>query len=323
MFFYQVYFMVVCLIALPILLILSIFSATHRKLANDAINCVLKKITFRPCDLSVEQKIKKGVFGSLMKRNEKLAFFTFKHFEALSIIFGALMVLSLIGVGIGLYNFAVFGNCNGPATNAFCVFNPETYSSGIEIFGFRFFETVHNPSEIKPINLGDAPSIGNPDSPVKIIEVGCFTCPFTKAAEPLVEELLQKYGDKIYFSFKYFPLPGHPYSFDAAESAECAREQGKFWEYKEKLFEHQLECAQSENVSDLRENFSLIALQVGLDGGQFFQCIESKKYSAKIEQHKQDGISAGIYGTPTFYVNGTVLVAPKTLKEFEDAMELK
>ncbi|MEK6942400.1 MAG: thioredoxin domain-containing protein [archaeon] len=313
--------MVICLIALPVLLVLGIFSATHRKLAREAINCAIKKVTFKPCDLSFEQKLKKGVFGALMKRSERLAFFTFKHFESLSMLFGIGMVLSLAGTAFGAYNFAVYGNCNGAATNEFCVFNPETYSSGINFFGFRFFETVHSPSEVKPIELGDVPSLGNPEAPFKIIEVGCFTCPYTKAAEPLVKELLQKYGDKIYFSFKYFPLPSHPYSFEAAESAECARAQGKFFEYKSLLFKHQLICTQSANTEELKSQFFLLAESAGLNTEQFKQCVNTNKYEDFVQMHKRQSIAAGIYGTPTFFVNGKVLVAPKTLKEFEDAMQ--
>ncbi len=312
--------MVVCLIALPVLLVLSLFSATHRKLANEAIRCALKKITFRSCDQSLEQKLKKMVFGSILKFNEKLAFFVFKNFEGLSILFGVLMVLSLLGTGIGLYNLYLYGNCNGAATNEFCVFNPETYSSGIEIFGFRFFETTHSPAEVEPIVLGDVPSIGDATAPIRIIEVGCFTCPYTKAAEPLVQEVLQKYGEQAFFSFKYFPLPGHPYSFEAAQSAECAREQGKFWEYKEKLFEHQESCTQSPNKEELFSNFYLIAGQIGLEQEQFRQCVENGKYNSVVQSHKQQSIDAGIYGTPTFYVNGKVLVAPKTIEEFDRAI---
>ncbi|MBI2597880.1 MAG: thioredoxin domain-containing protein [Candidatus Diapherotrites archaeon] len=313
--------MVVCIVALPILLILGIFSATHRKLANEAIKCALRKVTFRPCDLSLEQKLKKMVFGSLMKQNEKIAFFAFKHFEGLSMIFGTLMVLSLAGTLFGAYNLALYGNCNGPATSAFCIFNPETYSSGIEIFGFRFFETVHSPSEVKPIVLGDVPTIGNEGAKIKIIEVGCFTCPYTKASEPLVKELLEKYGGEIFFAFKYFPLPSHPYSFEAAASAECAREQGKFWEYKEKLFEQQQECTASGSVPELNKHFVAMARAAGVNEEQFGQCIESGKYNSRVQEHKEQAIDAGIYGTPTFYVNGKVLVAPKTIEEFELAMQ--
>ncbi|MDO8634208.1 MAG: thioredoxin domain-containing protein [archaeon] len=313
--------MVICLIALPILLVLSIFSAKYRSLANESIKCAVNKITFRPCDRTLEQKLKKIVFGTILKYNEKAAFSVMKNFEALSVLFGVLMVLSVIGTGIGLYNFYAYGNCNGPATNAFCIFNPETYSSGIEIFGFRFFETVHTPEEVKPINLGDVPSLGDQNAPIQIIEVGCFTCPYTKAAEPLVKELLEKHGGRINFSFKYFPLPNHAYSFEAAASAECAREQGKFWEYKEKLFEHQAECTQSPSKEELYTNFFLIANSLGLGKEQFRQCVETGKYNAVVEAHKRDAVSAGIYGTPTFYVNGTVLVAPKTLEEFESAFK--
>lgn len=313
--------MVVCLIALPVLLVLGLFSATHRKLAVEALKCASRKVALRPCDAGLERKLKKMVFGSLLKRNEKIAFFVFKNFEKLALVFGLLMVLSIVGVAFGLYNFYIYGNCNGPATSEFCVFNPETYSSGINIFGFRFFETKHDPSEVKPIVLGDAPTLGRAQAPIKIIEVGCFTCPYTKAAEPLVKQLLEKYGDNASFSFKYFPLPSHAYSFEAAESAECAREQLKFWEYKEGLFEHQESCTQSPNKEELYNNFFLIAGSLGLDTQQFKACIESEKYRPAVEKHKQDSINAGIYGTPTFYINGRVIVAPTTIEEFESAIK--
>lgn len=312
--------MVVCLIALPVLLVLGLFSATHRRLAKEAIRCAVRKVSLRPCDLSLEQKLKKMVFGSILKYNERLAFFVFKNFEGISILFGTLMVLSVLGVGIGAYNFYLYGNCNGAATSEFCVFNPETYSSGIDFFGFRFFETKHSPSEIKPIVLGDAPSIGPTDASLQVIEVGCFTCPYTKAAEPVVADFLQRHEGEIRFSFKYFPLPSHTYSFEAAASAECAREQGKFWEYKEKLFEHQQSCSQSENTQELYNNFFLIAGSLGLDQPQFRQCVESGKYNSVIQVHKQQAIDAGIYGTPTFYVNGKVVVAPKSVDELENAV---
>lgn len=310
--------MVVCLIALPVLLVLGLFSATHRKLAKEALKCAFNKLGRRPCDSTLEQKLKKMAFGALLKRNERLAGYVFKNFEKLAVVFGILMVLSAAGTAWGLYNLYLYGNCNGPATNEFCVFNPETYSSGIEILGFRFFETKHSPEEIKPIVLGDAPSIGDRNAPVQVIEVGCFTCPYTKAAEPVVKEFLQMHSGEVYFSFKYFPLPNHPYSFEAAASAECAREQGKFWEYKEKLFEHQLECTQSPTVEELNNNFFLIAGNIGLNQEQFKQCVQNGKYNSIVEQHKQDAIDAGIYGTPTFYVNGKVLVAPLEAREFEE-----
>ncbi|MBI4173542.1 MAG: hypothetical protein HY519_02365, partial [Candidatus Aenigmarchaeota archaeon] len=182
--------MVVCLIALPILLVLGIFSAKYRQLARQAIDCAIRKVTFRPCDLTLEQKLKKMVFGSIMRHNHRLALFVFGNFERLSLAFGLLMLLSVAGVGVGLYNLAAYGNCNGPNTSAFCVFSPETYGSGIDIFGLRLFEARHSPSEISMVELGDAPAIGMPDAPIQIIEVGCFTCPYTRAAEPVVAEFL-------------------------------------------------------------------------------------------------------------------------------------
>ena len=115
----------------------------------------------------------------------------------------------------------------------------------------------------------------------------------------------------------YFPLPNHSYSFEAANSAECAREQNKFWEYKEKIFEHQQSCNESANTSELKEKFYAIAKNIGLNEEQFNSCVQEGKYNSLVEEHKQHGINAGIYGTPTFFVNDTVLVAPQSIDEFE------
>ncbi len=115
----------------------------------------------------------------------------------------------------------------------------------------------------------------------------------------------------------YFPLPNHSYSFEAANSAQCAEEQGKFWEYKKILFEQQSECTTSPDVSTLKQHFFAIARTLGLNEEQFTQCVESGKYNDFVQAHKQHAIEAGIYGTPTFYVNGNVVVSPTTLEELE------
>ncbi|MDO8625468.1 MAG: thioredoxin domain-containing protein [Candidatus Diapherotrites archaeon] len=300
---------------------MGIFSASHRKLAKEAWTCVFRTVTLRKCESNFDQKMKTKISVGLLKYNKTLGKLVFKHFNALSWILVAFTVISIAGIGVGIYNWGVFGNCNGANTNDLCLLNPETYSSGIQIFGFRLFEQPHTPAEIKPIMLQDAPSIGEPDAPIQIIEVGCFTCPFTKATEPLVAEVLQKYDGNVHFSFKYFPLPTHPYSREAAMSAECAREQGKFWEYKQKLFEHQLECRQSTDISELNARFSRIAKDLDLNTPRFDDCITSEKYRALVEEDKKQAIAAGIYGTPTFYVNGTVLVAPQSIEEFDRVIQ--
>lgn len=311
----------ICLIALVVLGFLSIFSAKYRADARQAFDCVFRRITLRKCNTAFDQKMKTRITTKISIKFPNTGKFLFKHFEAISWVFTIITILSIAGVLFGLYNFVAFGNCNGPNSTAFCAFNPETYGNGIDFFGIKLFETTHSPAEIKPIVLGNAISIGPENAEIQIIEVGCFTCPFTKQAEPIVAQLLQKYDGRIHFSFKPFPLPTHPYSFEAAESSLCANDQNKFWEYKQVLFEQQAVCLTPTNdTNSLKGHYITFAETLGLNKEEFSQCLESGKYKSEIELHKQQGIDAGIYGTPTFYVNGKVLVAPKTLKEFEDTI---
>ncbi|GEM_PF-459248 len=309
--------MVFCIVALVVFGILGIFSASHRKMAAEAWHCVFRTVTLRKCESSFDQRMKGKIFVGLLKYNKALGNFVFKYFSAISWVLVILTLVSILGIALGVYNWWAFGNCNGAESSELCLLNPETYGSGFEIFGFRFFEKTHSPAEVKMVELGDAPSIGDVNAPIQIIEVGCFTCPFTKGAEPLVKEVLEKYEGQVHFSFKYFPLPPHPYSFEAAMSAECAREQGKFWEYKQKLFERQLSCTQSADIAELNQRFREIAVDINLDTQAFEACVESEKYRDSVETHKQQSLAAGIYGTPTFFVNETVLVAPTAIEEFD------
>lgn len=117
--------MVVCFIALAVFGVLGIFSAKYRGLAKEAFDCVAKKVTLRRCDAAFDQKVKKMVFSSIFRFNGNAAFFVFKNFQALSVIFVILMLGSFAFAAYGVYNFVAYGNCNGPHSNELCLFNPE------------------------------------------------------------------------------------------------------------------------------------------------------------------------------------------------------
>lgn len=239
------------------------------------------------------------------------------NFEMISLLFTALMLGSFVLGGTGIYNVWAYGNYNGPGSSELCLLNPESYSGTNPLQ--RLFPPT--PADVKPVSSAGLPMLGNAGAPVQIIEVGCFSCPFTKATELLVEDVLEKYEGKIAFYFKYFPLPRHGYSFEAAEAAECARDQNKFWEYKEILFRRQIECVQQPGTAESHQLHLQFAEQLGLDTGQFSQCMADRKYAAYVEGQKQESIDAGIYGTPTFFINGRVLVAPKAIEEFSKIID--
>ncbi|MFA5357560.1 MAG: hypothetical protein WC308_01415 [archaeon] len=117
----------ICLIALPIFGILAIFSAKYRAFFKEAADCVFRKATLRKCNTSFDKKMRVKISAKVSKANKPLGSFTFKHFEALSWLLTALMIISIIYSGYvaytGIYNWTTYGNCNGPNSNEVCAYN--------------------------------------------------------------------------------------------------------------------------------------------------------------------------------------------------------
>ncbi len=140
---------------------------------------------------------------------------------------------------------------------------------------------------------------GNPKAPVMIAEFSDYQCPYCRQVEPTVKDLLTKYGDKVSFSYRDFPLTAiHSQAQISAEASRCSLEQGKFWEYHDQLF-----TASKLEKDDLLE----YARNLKLDDTQFGSCLNSGKYKADIEKDLQEGRKAGISGTPGFFINGVAL----------------
>ena len=146
-------------------------------------------------------------------------------------------------------------------------------------------------------NSQDDPFIGNRNSPVRIVEFSDFQCPFCKQSFFVVREILDKYKDDIFFTYRDFPVTQiHPESLKAAEAAQCANEQGKFWSMHDKIFINQ----ENITITDLK----IYALEIGLDSSMFNNCLDSGKYNQEVIQDYSDGLRLGVVGTPTFFING-------------------
>jgi hypothetical protein len=113
--------MVVCIIALAVFGVMGIFSAKYRRMAKEAFRCVFRMVQLKPCDTGFDQKIKSGVTSKLM-RFPSAAKFVYNNFNLISWIFVATFFVSIAGIFYGLYNYIIFGNCNGP-TGGICVYN--------------------------------------------------------------------------------------------------------------------------------------------------------------------------------------------------------
>lgn len=295
----------ICIVALIVFGILGIFSATYRKIAKEALDCTFKRITFRKCTTGLDKRLKSTITGKIMTRSPKTAKFVYKYFEVFSWIFLLLLLVSLVGIGYGIYNYVLFGNCNGPNSNSFCVINKVADT-------FKTNEEVCTPEgNIKPtaLTVPDLSNvskefIGNKDASVTIIEFGCYTCHYTRAAQPMVEEVINDYKYKIRFIFLHFPIENHPYSTEAALASICAEEQGKFWEYHEELFKQEL----SPQV------FTSIAQNLNLDMNKFNKCM-SDMSNNQLSTEIALGKTSGVYATPTFFVNGKSLVGLQNKKQ--------
>lgn len=185
---------------------------------------------------------------------------------------------------------------------------------------FLFPEAINLDEQPPSSNLpveGD-PVLGNPDAPVTIIEFSEFQCPFCgRYASETFPQIKKDYVDtgKVKIVFKNFPLPSHDKAQKAAEAGECAFEQGKFWEYGEKLFENQ----QALEIDNLKQ----YAQDLGLNSGQFNSCLDSGKYQEEVGEDLQEGQNVGVSGTPTFFINGEELVGAQPFSEFQKIIEDK
>lgn len=167
--------------------------------------------------------------------------------------------------------------------------------------------------EFTEIATSDDPSSGSSQAKVTIVEFGDFRCPHCYTAFPIVREIISIYKDKIRFVYRDFPVTDE-FSLLAAQAAECADDQGKFWPMHDKLFQNQ------ENLS--LENIKIFAQHIGLDERQFNYCLDSGKYNQEVRKDLADGIRAGIPGTPTFFINGIEVPGLISLEEFKKAIDL-
>jgi protein-disulfide isomerase len=139
---------------------------------------------------------------------------------------------------------------------------------------------------------------GPPDAAVTLVEYGDYECPFCGAAYPIVKDVQARMGSRLRFVFRNFPITtSHPHAEQAAETAEAAAAQGRFWEMHDLLYENQRRLGDQ----DLRG----YAQQLGLDLESFDSELAEHAHAARVREDFMSGVRSGVNGTPTFYVNGT------------------
>lgn len=146
------------------------------------------------------------------------------------------------------------------------------------------------------IDTGDSPARGPEAAPVTIVEFADFQCPLSARALPTLRQVMAAYPDQVRLVFKHFPLAIHPDARRAAVAAEAAREQGKFWEMHDLLFQNPASLERAELVAH--------AASLGLDVARFEKDLDSPELAARVDRDAAEAMRVGATATPTFFVNG-------------------
>jgi protein-disulfide isomerase len=138
---------------------------------------------------------------------------------------------------------------------------------------------------------------GRADAPVTLVEYGDYECPYCGRAYPILKEVQRRLGAELRFVFRNFPLSkSHPHAEHAAEAAEGAAAQGKFWEMHDALYEHQQALDDRHLIGH--------AAALGLDQSQFENDLQRHVYKTRVREDFISGVQSGVNGTPTFFING-------------------
>ena len=302
-----------CFVGLIIFAILGIFSATHRALAKEAVACVFRRITFRSCHVGFKEKFKGIILSRLIRRSASLARIFNRHFELFAWIFVILSIISIIWVGRGVYNFYIYGSCNGLNRSGFCVFDPTGESN--KLSSYNNVCSVEAPSEanltIKPLNLAEFPNQGV-ESQNQIVFIGCYSCDYTRKVYPIVKKLLLDY--KVNYTFIHFPVKSETTYLSVYGACIFKEDKSKFWEFNDLLF--------SLNKDHIKDNNYIDSLVkgLGLDLKNLKKCIQDKKTQDKASSQFEDIKQTGIYGTPTIFINNKVFVGPKSYRVYKRAL---
>lgn len=298
-----------CIIAFIVLSILGIFSASNRVLAREALDCVLKRITLRPCTTGFDQKMKAKILGTVIGHSEKAARFINRHFELLSWIFFILLLSSSILAINGTYLFYRYGSCNGLNQTGVCLYDPKGESNKVSTIDTNCDPSTENSSELtlNGVNQTLFP-VKNNQAKDELFFIGCYECEFTQKVYPLIQDLIDQYD--VRYTFAHFPTKGDTEYL--SEIGECVYQQRpeKYWEFNDALF------ATNESNLENKEYINQLIKEMGIDLNSIQACLFDPQIKIKVKQQVVELEKTGLYGTPTIFINGNPLVGPKPYRVY-------
>lgn len=158
--------------------------------------------------------------------------------------------------------------------------------------------------------------LGAAGAPVTVVEYGDFECPICKQSAPAVKLLLQRFENAVRFAYRHFPQEAvHPHALQAAEAAECAGSQGRFWAMHDLLFENQSHLS--------LKHLQHYAEQLALDPASFRAQMDDQVHRQRIREHLESGRASHVRATPGFFVNGVIVDVSFGIRALFDAVEAR
>ncbi len=179
------------------------------------------------------------------------------------------------------------------------------------VYVARFF--VGYTSAVTSLERASIKSKGNPHASLKIIEYIDYECEACAQGSKLLHDFIEQFPSRVFIKVKHFPLiESHRHALKGAQYAECAAREGKFWEYHELLLEEQSFWRTMDNPKEL---FAELALDVGMERSEVEACVGSNEIRIAVLAERAEGESMGVASTPTYFINGKMIVGPKSLQK--------
>lgn len=166
----------------------------------------------------------------------------------------------------------------------------------------------------------DSHKIASGGAKLNVVEFADFQCPACASARPVMEKILVDYQGRINFVYRHFPLPQHKNAMAAAQAAEAAGEQGKFWQMYDKLYENQEEWSESDKAKEI---FIRYAQDLSLNMEKFQKSMESNQFVDKVKRDQNDGYALGVNSTPTFFIGDEKIPGALSYEDFKNKIDAK
>ncbi|MFW0862589.1 MAG: DsbA family protein [Candidatus Komeilibacteria bacterium] len=157
---------------------------------------------------------------------------------------------------------------------------------------------------------------GNKNAKIVLIEYSDFQCPYCTRAHSTLQQVVEEYGDDVAWVYRHFPLDSiHPYARKTAEGSECAADQDMFWEFADAVF------ADNSILNQGVDGIKQIASSIGLNMNKFNSCLDSGKYTDKVNTDYQEGVANGVTGTPATFINGQLVKGAVPFETFKQIID--